>query len=311
MPAFRYFCLVLLFILPINSWSAIEINLSRSQLALLAQHLKYAPDDQKFDFARIALSQLYETYEKELTHSLNERPFKQKKKIKLNRWRNATNDYLKQIDESISHILIGGNYDFYINDQDKILFSISGNTIMLSGLNYKTDQLMESNIINEFCNLYDCQHYLSESEEIYFKNTQPIITGHWLMNKRHKADFDTNNGIIFRFDNLDNRKLKENWAIHITQDLLFLVKTLELTQAKGFKIDFSSVTISSLSTHDGIVKLTVNKQGDFIYTLLPAFSKASEFFQRVKPWLQQFQLNNLEKDFAIIIKSEHYFNEIS
>jgi len=106
------------------------------------------------------------------------------------------------------------------------------------------------------------------------------------------------------FDNLNNRKSKENWAIHVTQDLLFLVKTLELTQAKGFKIDFSSIAISSLETQDSSVKLTINKQGDFIYTSLPAFSKAPETFQRAKPWLQQFQLNNLEKDFAIIIKSE-------
>ncbi len=301
---------ILLVTLPITCWPASEINLARSQLAVLAQNLEIASSDKKIEFARIALTQMYITYEFELNHSYNERPGELKSKTKLNRWRYATNHYLREIENALNQILSGSDYGFFVNQQDKIVFFVSGETLMISGPNNKADSLMESNIINLFCDLFDCQDHLTKDEEKYFENIQPIVNGYWLMNKKHKADFYINNGIIFRFESLNNRKAKQNWSLHLTQDLLLLLKTLNFIKTKDYIIDWASISISSNPFQVDSIKLTINKKRDFIYVTLPTLSKSTEIFQLMKPWLQQYQLNSAHVDKAIIVHSEQYYKEI-
>lgn len=300
---------ILLFTLPLNCWPAAEINLARSQLAVLAQKLEAASSDKKIEFARIALTQMYMTYEFELNHSYSERPGKLKNKTKLSRWRYATNHYLKEIENALNQILSGNEYGFFVNQQDRIVFFVSGETLMISGPNNKADRLMESNIINLFCDLFDCQDHLTKDEEKYFENIQPIVNGYWLMDKKHKADFYINKGILFRFESLNNRKAKENWSLHLTQDLLLLLQTLNFIKTKDYLIDWTSISISSNPAQVDSVKLTINKKRDFIYVTLPTLSKTSEIFQQMKPWLQQYQLNNVPVDTAFIIHSEQYYTE--
>ena len=133
-------------------------------LATLASKLETAPNDQRLEFARISLSQLYDVYEKELHRSKSDNPSTSKKIKKLYRWRKATNDYLYEIDYLLSHILAGAEFNFYVNQQDRIIFSVSGKSLMISGLNYSTDRSLETNIPAEFCNLYDCQNFLSDQD---------------------------------------------------------------------------------------------------------------------------------------------------
>lgn len=309
MRAFWYFCTVLLLILPINSWSVTEINLSRSQLALLASNLETASNDQQFEFARIALSQLYAVYEKELHRSKSERPSKPKKIRKLYRWRKATSDYLYEIDDVLSHLLVGYNFSFYVNKQDRIIISVSGKALMISGLNYSTDRSLEINILNEFCRLYDCQSYLSEQGEQYVQYSEPTVNGFWLMDKSHKADFFTHSGITYRFADLTNREKKQEWAISLTQELLFLVKTLELTEKRGYKISPHAITVEKAVTSEGNIKVTLNDKGEFVNISAPIIRKSTEIFSQLKPWIVNAQLNKDESDLAIIIKSEKHHTD--
>ena len=302
-----YFVLIgILF--PYDCWALSEINLSRSQLAILANNLESASDDQKFEFSRIALSQLYEIYEQELNRSKNESPSKLKKRMKLHRWRNATNSYLYEIDYALSHILAGTEYVFFVNQQDRIIFTVSGMTLMISGLNDSSDQLIETNIINEFCNLFDCQNYLTDQEQQYFENSKPVVSGYWIIDKNHKADFYTHNGIIFRFNNLTDRSKKQKWAVSLTQDLIFLIKTLELTKKKGYRVDKSFISIENNASQTGSLKLTINENGDYIYLLAPTLSASIDIFPIFKSWLINFDHDNGQSGFLITVKSEKYFN---
>jgi hypothetical protein len=76
---------ILLVIMPINSWATSEIQLTRSQLAVLAHNLAAAPRSEQSEFARIALTQLYITYESELRRSFDDKSAELKDRRKLGR----------------------------------------------------------------------------------------------------------------------------------------------------------------------------------------------------------------------------------
>lgn len=309
MRAFSNFCIALLFIVPINSWSVTEINLSRSVLAKLASKLETAPNDQRFEFARISLSQLYDVYEKELHRSKSDKPSTSKKIKKLYRWRKATNDYLYEIDYLLSHILAGAEFNFYVNRQDRIIFSVSGKSLMISGLNYSTDRSLETNIPAEFCNLYDCQNFLSDQDEHFVQYSEPKITGYWLIDKNHKADFYTHSGITYRFSNLTNRAEKQEWAINLTQEVLFLAKTLELIKKKGYAISHDAISIDNTETPKGYLKITLNENGDFVHISSPTISKSTKVFAQIKPWIVKHQLKDDPLDVTTIVQSEKYYTD--
>lgn len=287
-----------------NCWAAAEINLSRSQLAKLGENLESVSNEQKHEFARISLAQLYMTYEQELDRSLGEIPANINKKKKLDRWRTSTEFFLKEIDYALGQVLTGSNYDFFVNQQDRIIFSVPGKILMLSGPNRKAEKMMESKIINQFCSLYDCRNYLSFTEKQYFAKNQSTVNGYWLMDRKYQADYFTNIGIIFRFDNLKHRKEKEHWSLNLTRDLLFLVKTLEITQAKGYVVDFTSISISKKSAQNETVKLIINQKGDFIYLNLPLLSSSFDDVELLNTWLKKIQSKDFGLNSAIVVLSD-------
>jgi hypothetical protein len=306
---------VLLSILPIHCLAADEIRLARSQLAVLANGLATAPSEQKYTFTRIALAQLYMTYKAEMNHAASDSSSRLKNAKKLNRWRHATNRYLNDIEHALNLIATGSDHDFFVNRQDKVVFSVAGTLLMITGPNYKTESSLETNIFNQFCVLYDCQVYLEKPEanekreEKVVEYIRPVVNSYWSMDKVHKADLYTDIGIIFRFRDLQNRIAKESWSLDLTRDLLLIIHTLNNIQAKGYSIDFAAVSIEEHSTEDGAVKLTINKKGDFVHVTLPALGRNTGIFPQFLPWLQQYQSNDVANDAEIVVFSEQYYAE--
>lgn len=288
------------------SWAATEINLTRSPIAVLGLSLATAPDHQKTAFVLIALNELYASYEAALTRAYKEYPRKLKKRRKINSWRHATKDYLDNIQYVSDYILSGNPFDFFINRQDIIIVSVSGQVMMITGPNNKSDRLIETNILNQFCKLYDCHDYFSASEGLYVNSLRTSVSGHWSMSKKGK-NFITDIGLVFRFDKLSDRKAKEKWSLDLANELSILVETLELCLLKGYSIDWDSISLSSDQDKDGKVILTINQQEDFTKITLPLLSKNTKIFFDVKPWIQQILQNRIKVVPETILSAEQYF----
>jgi hypothetical protein len=298
---------ILLILLPINCWAASEIKLTRSQLAVLAHNLETAPRRQQSEFAQIALTQLYITYQTELNRSFDEKSGELRDRRKLRRWRSATNSYLNDIERALSLINQGGDYDFFVNNQDRIVFSVAGQMLMITGPNYKAESLLESNIVNQFCVLYDCQGYLSTSKEKFVRYIRPAVHGYWSMSRAHKADFSTDAGITFRFHNMANRKAKEKWSLELTRDLLSIIQTLKNIESEGYSVNFESFSIANDSAGDDIVKITINKKGDFINMALPTLYRSAGLLLELMPWLERLWFDTVSQNVAIVVLSEQYY----
>ncbi|MCU7799755.1 MAG: hypothetical protein KZQ70_06335 [gamma proteobacterium symbiont of Lucinoma myriamae] len=113
---FHLLIVVILFVAVFSNFTvyASEINLSRSKLVQLALHLEVADKQKQYDFARIALIEMYNTYQYELERSLSHLPQTLKKRAKVRSWRFATQSYLETIN----------NLSFFISKQNKIFLLI-------------------------------------------------------------------------------------------------------------------------------------------------------------------------------------------
>ena len=78
------------------------------------------------------------------------------------------------------------------------------------------------------------------------------------------GDFNTDTGLVFRFDNLSDRKAKEKWSLELTNELSILLDTLELCQLKGCEIDWDIIALTKDPEQDGTIILTINPQQEFI-----------------------------------------------
>lgn len=299
--------------------SASEINLSRSKLVQLALHLEVADQEKQYEFSRIALLEMYDTYQYELDRSFTHLPKTQKKRAKVRHWRFATQSYLETINNYLYLMDSGTGLSFFVSRQNKIFLLIGDVPVIISGPNSGADKQIERNIVEQFCLQYDCREYfekthystettstdknpteaadnLLNNNSIYQENT-----GEWSLEANHKASFAMSNGLIFKFSNLKNRKYKELWAIEISNELFILVDHLLRAQEKGKVISWSSLTVEELPSTDSAFKVVVNQNNDYLKLSIPFLGENPVLFKTLIPWLKKFI--DQQSDYRMVINN--------
>ena len=282
--------LFLLLILNISSYASNEINLSHSRLMQLATQLKSAETDSalKYDFSYIALLEMYNSYQHELYVSLEKQPDNLKKQAKLRHWRYAVQSYLKNLDHIFFQLDSGKPWDFWVNQQDKIIILIEGEQpVIISGPNKGANQQIESNIVEIFCRQYDCKPYFDQTfGQTETKMDKAAISGLWSLKSNSQVYFISSNGIIFNFLNIKNRSSKENWALEIANEFDLLISQFKTIQKKGLIIHWPSLKLEDLPVTDRAYKLIINNNNDFIKINTPVLAHKQAIFAQLMPKIQ-------------------------
>ncbi len=321
--------LFLLLMFNISSYASNEINLSHSRLIQLATQLKSAQADSalKYDFSYLALLEMYNSYQHELYVSLEKQPGNLKKQAKLRHWRYAVQSYLKNLDHIFFQLDSGKPWDFWVNQQDKIIILIEGEQpVIISGPNNGANQQIESNIVEIFCRQYDCQPYFRQTETEMDKaalanknkllSQKPAIlpaidaqsSGLWSLKSNSQVYFISSNGIIFSFLTIKNRSSKENWALEIANEFDLLLSQFKTIQKKGFIIHWPSIKLEDLPVTDRAYKLIINNNNDFIKINIPLLAHNQEIFVQLMPEIQALVEKN--KSLSItIMHAEKLFQE--
>ena len=303
--------------------AASEINVTRSRLVQLALHLEVADPELKYEFYRIALIEMYNTYLEELNKSYTNLPRNPKKRAKVRRWGYATHDYLEYLDQYFFQLDSGSAMDFYVNRQNKIVIFIEGESpVIISGPNPMANKQIEYNIVEQFCQLYDCIEYF---ERTHYDNNRPLddtdvegidsdetllygqITGTWNIKKDMQADFVTTSGVVVEFSSLKNRSFKEQWALDIANEIEDLINGLDNAQRKGNKIQWTLLNMNESSIADNTHKIIINSKGDFIKLSLPLIRNSKTLFQQLVPWIKtRFEKN---RNSPIIINNAEKYSK--
>ena len=294
--AFFHFSLFLSFAFTLSpDCYASEIKLSRSKLVQLALHLEVADKSLQYDFSRIAIVEMINTYQYELQRSLENSEKTQKKRVKKRGWQIASRSYVKSLDESLFLMDSGLPLDFLVTQQNKILILIGDHPVLISGPHSGGDRTIEKNIVEQFCLQYDCTEYFkktvipsrNQTSSEFFTYDYSDISGAWAIHSDLKADYIMNNSLTFKFLNIKNRSVKESRAIAISKELSLLGEELKLTKQKGNKIQWSSLMIEELPLTDNAFKVIINDK-DYIKVIIPQLGSNHLLLQKLIPWLQAY-----------------------
>jgi len=301
--------LILLFFL--HSFNAVqadsEINLSRSKLVQLASHLEVAEPDKQYFFSQIALFEMFDSYQQEIERSYTHPPKTKSRLRDVHRWRFASQSYLKTINQYLYLLDSGSTLRFLVSRQNKIFLIIANTPVIISGPNAGADKQIEKNIVDKFCQQYDCREYFARTYNADLDKAfvHSDISGEWLFNSQDHVSFAVSNGLVFIFSKLSEREKKEQWAIKLCNELSLLLKYLNRTQKRGKSIDWLSLAIMELPLTDNAYKIIINNDNDYLKLTLPLLGKNPALFHILIPWLKQNFEN--QGNYRMIIKNAERF----
>lgn len=311
--SFLISCLLVFILVTDSSVLSSEINLTRSKVIQLALHLEAAEPELRYEFAQIALIEMYNSYQKELKKSRDDLPENAKKRAKIRRWRYATHSYLESLDQLFLLMDSEMPLDYFISPQNKIILLIAEQPVIISGPNSGANKQIETNIVAQFCQSFDCTEYFAETlidkerlKKTAEKEQLAAITGSWSIKYNMQADFITSNQIVFNFINIKNRQEKERWALNVTKELVQLIQSLKLALDKGNLIHWSTLMIHELPVTDNAYKININSDGDYIKASLPLTGTHKSLFEQLKPWIIS-HFGNQQVSRTIIKNADSYF----
>lgn len=296
------------FILISFSVFAIEINLSRSKLVQLAQHIEADDLEKHYYFSQIALLEMYDTYQYELERSLTQTATTMEKMAKLRHWRFSVHSYLETLNEYLYLMDSGVPINYFVSPQDKIFLLIGEVPVIISGPNVGADKQIERNIVEQFCLKYDCLNYFSQQETANEKELlNQSYSSEWSIESSNQVAYIMDNGLTFNFSAMNNRPEKELWANQLSDELNLVLKNLHRTKEKGKKIDWSLLMIESLPLTDNAYKIIINQQQDYVKITLEILGKNPQLFNSFIPWLKK-HFEHQSSYRMIINNTEQYLN---
>lgn len=293
---------------PFQLEPAKEINITHSRLIQLTRSLEYADIQQQYDFVQIALIEMHQTYQAEIRKSRNSHPATTKKQQKLMRWRYATQAFIDQLDQYLMLLDSEVHFSLSASRQQKVLLVIGGHPVIVNGPNPSSHKLMEQNIVQQFCQFYDCSYYLDHptlstyltkdayhdgfDDEIVFNSTTNQ-SGSWLFSSEYNPVYKTGQGVNCEFMNSTERKKKETACQSLADEVSRLSEALQDARDAGNRIEREHLSIKPLSDRDR-VKITINQQGYHIKLSLPLLQKNPELFSVIQPGLEVNSETTLE-----------------
>lgn len=293
---------------PLQLESAKEINTRRSRLIQLTRSLESADIQQQYEFVQIALIEMHHAYQSEIKKSLNTHPATTKKQQKLIHWRYATQVFIDQLDQYFMLLDSDVHFSLRASRQQKVLLVIGGHPVIVNGPNPSSHKLMEQNIVQQFCQFYDCSYYFDNStlsayltkdgyhdgfdDEIVFNSTTNI-SGSWLFSSEYNPIYKTGQGVNCEFINSTERKKKETACQSLVDEASRLSEALQDARDAGNRIEHEHLSIKPLSDIN-MVQIIINKQGYHIKLSLPLLQKNPELFSDIQPWLEVNSETTLE-----------------
>ena len=260
---------------------AAEVILKRPQLALMASYLIAADELQlKRQFASITLRALREAYSNELKR-LNVNGANTNSK--LDRWQRATADYIARIDEIHSLVNAGRGFNIWVTREDWVLIAVENKQALVSGPS-GSDIPLESTVINEFCQLYDCQ-WLTQ-----FSITEDEATtkrpGTWVFQQKNKPVFNVAAQFQFSFKNTQQKIDKQQLAYAVVTEIKRLLSDLRRAERQGYTINWQQL-LQQVSTA-GIDQRVMLNTGE-LYLRVPLYLVTHlhpDDWQRLLKWLK-------------------------
>jgi len=270
------------------SASAAEVMADRGNgdaFIRLAQSLAAAEQARRLDFAWIAVAEMAGEYRKILNDSAAAAPHKGSSRLKLARWRQATQGYLAELEWLLQRIGAVAEVRVHVEAGQLVTLLVENKPIVLSGPESSNSRLMQQRILDTYCELYDCSDILHAAAD----PASPVVTpgkGSWDIAQNRGFRYATPDGMVFAFSSLADRAAKEALCEQIAGELRLLVSLLREAKRGGFVIDWESLEVRPLADSDKAY-VQLNPAGDYLRETLPRLAGTDALANGGLDWTRQ------------------------
>jgi hypothetical protein len=233
----------------------------------LANSLATAEPAQRLDFAWIAVAEMAGEYRRILEDSAAATPHKGSSRLKLARWRQATQGFLAELEWALQRTGAVSEIRVHVTAGRLVTLLVGNQPIVISGPESSDAQLMQQRILDTYCGLYDCRDILYAGPDHESAAAHPG-KGAWILDQTRGGRYTTPDGLVFQFSSLAGRAGKEELSENIAAELRLLVALLREARRGGFAIDWQALEVRPLADSDRAYIL-LNRAGDYLREPLP------------------------------------------
>jgi len=267
-----------------------EIRITQSQLLQLTAQMQIADTEQQYEFARIALTAAYESYTDILERArrdlrLSVKGRRQRQKIRL--WNRSTQAYVDRLGGLYHALDSGAALSIQFSQQNVLLF-IGSKPVVIDGPSESANRMVERNIVQAFCRLYDCAAYFLDGGPQVVQHTRQKtpVSGDWLFTGLAKVRYRTSVGLIFEFDSSAKRPAKKKACLRLIVELELLAAELINIDRLGVVVDWDTMAIENRS-NAALSRVLLNQQGHFLKLSLPLLGRYKDLLPGLLPWLRR------------------------
>ena len=235
-------------------------------------------------FTKTALTQMALLYEQEAVKSGREDVSDLRQNIKKSRWRHTALEYAEKLRQVAAQINSSSEIVLYIEEYGEPTIVIDGRPYILTTPDLKKSGLLYTAIVEQLCRGKVCGEEIKNQENKKDK-LRIVINAEWKMSETENPEYYSADGLHFVFNDLKNRKEKQEISLQIMRELRVISDSLIEISSKNISIDWDVLRLELVSGSYGY-KVVINRFGDSLVLELIYLGKLNMILTESIPWMQ-------------------------
>jgi hypothetical protein len=252
-----------------------------------------APAAMQVQFARIALSELYQIYLAEADLARHEAS-QLEDDAKLTNWAAAVDQFASQLLLVIEDVATGFPLSISITTPGVVGLIIAGRQILLTHPRADQQRAYEQQVLTEFCSREKCTQLTAEADTLEaIPLSTPTVNPLWSFTRDEAVCYSDEDGVRVKYHS--TRKLARLRA-HCNQlfhEIRSLRAELRWQKYHGVEPDWQSLELQPTPGRPEHL-LTLNQQGDSALLSLPLLKASPGLLPLLTPWLEA-ELENVQQ----------------
>jgi len=235
-------------------------------------------------FTKTALTQMALLYEQEAVKSGREDVSDLRQNIKKSRWRHTALEYAEKLRQVAAQINSSSEIVLYIEEYGEPTIVIDGKPYILTTPDLKKSGLLYTAIVEQLCRKEICGEDINKQDSDKDK-LRIVINAEWKMSETENPEYYSADGLHFVFNDLKNRKEKQEISLQIMRELRVISDSLIEISSKNISIDWDVLRLELVSGSYGY-KVVINRFGDSLVLELIYLGKLNMILTESIPWMQ-------------------------
>jgi len=255
-----------------------------ADLINLAKQMKENGKEQLTLFTKTALIQMAMLYEQEAVKSRREDASGARQNFKKSRWRQSALEYAEQLRQVSDQVNLSSEIVLYIEEYGAPTIVVDGKPYILTTPDLKKSGLLYTAIIEQLCTKEICGEEIKKQDSEKDK-IRIVINAEWKISETENPEYYSEDGLHFVFNDLKNRKKKQEISLQIMRELRLISESLIEIFNKSVSIDWDVLRIEHISGSYGH-KIIINRFGDSLAMELVYLGQLNMLLAETIPWMQ-------------------------